>query len=56
VAEEDRGRYREVVVVLRTGVTSLTEVSKILGYSNHSAVSKRLTRIRDEAGRYFNDN
>ncbi|BBX94685.1 sigma-70 family RNA polymerase sigma factor [Mycolicibacterium boenickei] len=47
---------REVVVVLRTGVTSLTEVGNILGYSNHSAVSKRLTRIRKQAARYFNDN
>jgi hypothetical protein len=46
---------REVVVILRSGVTTLTEVSRILGYSNHSAVSKRLARIRDQAARYFNE-
>jgi hypothetical protein len=49
-------RDREVVVVLRSGVTSLTDVGKILGYSNHSAVSKRLARIRDQAARFFDEN
>lgn len=44
---------REIVVVLRNGVTTLTEVSQILGYSNHSAVSKRLARIREQAARFF---
>nr|WP_240163722.1 sigma-70 family RNA polymerase sigma factor [Mycolicibacterium sphagni] len=46
-------RDREVVVLLRSGVTSLTDVGKILGYSSHSAVSKRLARIRDQAARFF---
>jgi hypothetical protein len=49
-------RDREVVVVLRSGVTSLTDVGKILGYSSHSAVSKRLARIRDQAARFFDEN
>lgn len=49
-------RDREVVVVLRSGVTSLTDVGKILGYSSHSAVSKRLARIRDQAARFFDQN
>jgi hypothetical protein len=50
-----RPRDREGVVVLRNGATTLTEVSEILGYSNHSAVSKRLARIRDQAARFFNE-
>jgi hypothetical protein len=49
-------RDREVVVVLRSGVTSLTDVGRILGYSSHSAVSKRLARIRDQAARFFDQN
>ncbi|WP_242412344.1 hypothetical protein [Mycobacterium marinum] len=49
-------RDREVVVLLRSGVTSLTDVGKILGYSSHSAVSKRLARIRDQAARFFDEN
>ena len=37
----------EVVVLLRNGTTNLTEVATILGYSNHSEVSRQLARIRD---------
>jgi len=48
-------RDREVVVVLTSGATTLTEVGEILGYSNHSAVSKRLARIRDQAVRFFDE-
>ena len=39
-------RDRTVVVLLSSGVTSLTEVATIMGYRNHSAVSKRLDKIR----------
>lgn len=46
-------RDREVVVLLSSGVTKLTEVAQIMGYSNHSAVSKRLDRIRRQAERFF---
>lgn len=49
-------RDREVVVLLNSGVTKLTEVASILGYANHSAVSKRLARIRDQAARFFDTN
>lgn len=45
---------REVVVLLSSGVTKLTEVATILGYANHTPVSKRLTRIRKQAEAYFN--
>lgn len=39
-------RDRQVVVLLNSGTTKLTDVARILGYSNHSAVSKRLKLIR----------
>jgi hypothetical protein len=46
-------RDRQVVVVLHSGQTKLTDVATILGYANHSAVSKRLKRIREQAKRFF---
>lgn len=46
-------RDREIVVLLHSGVTQLTEISQIMGYRNHSAVSKRLNRIREQAARVF---
>lgn len=46
-------REREVVVLLRNGITNLTEIADIMGYRNHSPVSKRLKNIRDSAARYF---
>nr|WP_143447956.1 sigma-70 family RNA polymerase sigma factor [Kineosporia sp. R_H_3] len=47
-------RDREVVILLSSGVTKLTEIAEIMGYANHSAVSKRLTRIRKQAATHFN--
>lgn len=44
---------RQVVVLLRSGLTKLTDVAEELGYANHSAVSKRLARIRQQALLYF---
>jgi hypothetical protein len=44
---------REVVVLVSSGVTKLTEIAQIMGYSNHSAVSKRLNRIREQAAHFF---
>jgi hypothetical protein len=46
-------KERQVVVCLRNGVTKVGEVSKILGYANHSPVSKTLARIRQKAKQYF---
>ncbi|MEI6623769.1 MAG: sigma-70 family RNA polymerase sigma factor [Actinomycetes bacterium] len=46
-------RDRQIVVVLHSGVTKLTDVAKILGYANHSPVSKRLARIRRLAEEHF---
>lgn len=44
---------REVVVLLRSGTTNLTEIADIMGYRNHSPISRRLKMIRDHAARYF---
>lgn len=49
-------RNRQIVVLLNSGVTSRTEIADILGYANHSAVSKRLTQIRKAAARFFDAN
>jgi hypothetical protein len=38
---------RSVVVCLRSGLTRVSEIAKLLGYANHSAVSKKLARIRE---------
>ncbi len=46
-------RNRQIVVLLSSGVTSHTEIAGILGYANHSAVTKRLTRIRRQAEEFF---
>jgi hypothetical protein len=48
-------KERKVVLLLRSGVTKLTDVARELGYSNHSAVSKRLGVIRRTAARYFDE-
>jgi hypothetical protein len=44
---------RQVVVLLQSGVTKVGDVASILGYKNHSPVSKRLARIRKKAADYF---
>lgn len=44
---------RQIVVLLSSGVTSRTEIAEILGYANHSAVSKRLAHIRRAAQAHF---
>jgi hypothetical protein len=46
-------KERQVVVCLRSGETKVGEISKILGYANHSPVSKALKRIRQKAKQYF---
>lgn len=48
-------RDREIVVLLASGTTKLTEIADILGYANHSPVSKRLARIRIQAERAFRE-
>jgi len=46
-------RDREVVVLLSSGVTRLAEIARIMGYRNHSPVSKRLREIRRQAELFF---
>ncbi|MGW5515358.1 sigma-70 family RNA polymerase sigma factor [Nocardia africana] len=46
-------RNRQIVVLLASGMTRKTEIAQILGYANHSAVSKRLKQIRAAAEKYF---
>jgi len=46
---------RQIVVLLNSGVTKKTEIAKMLGYANHSPVSKRLAKIRLSAAEYFGD-
>jgi hypothetical protein len=46
-------RERQVVVLLRSGVTKVGDVASILGYKNHSPISKRLVQIRKKATEYF---
>ena len=44
---------REIVVLLNSGMTSLTNVAAELGYASHSAVSKRLAQIQKQARTFF---
>ena len=48
-------RKRQVVILLRSGYTKVGDVAGILGYKNHSPVSKRLARIRQKAAQYFGE-
>ena len=48
-------KEREVVVLLRSGTTKLTEIADIMGYRNHSPISKRIKQIRDTAALFFDD-
>jgi len=42
-------KERKVIVLLRKGVTKIGDISKELGYANHSPVSKALSRVRKKA-------
>lgn len=48
-------RERQVVVLLRSGVTKVGDVARTLGYKNHSPISKRLVQIRKKAAGYFGE-
>ncbi len=49
-------KERSITVCLRNGFTKAGEISTILGYANHSPVSKALKRIRQKAMKYFERN
>ena len=42
-------KERQIVVLLRKGVTKMTDIGKELGYATHSPVSKSLKKIRKKA-------
>lgn len=42
-------KERRVVVLLRKGITNHQDISELLGYKNHSPVTKTLKRIRKKA-------
>ena len=44
---------RRIVILLRNGETRIGEIGKLLGYANHSPVSKALARIRRKALDFF---
>ncbi len=46
-------KERRIVVCLKNGATRVSEISKKLGYANHSPVSKALKRIREKAKKYL---
>lgn len=48
-------RQRQIVVLLNSGYTNLTDVAEHLGYANHSPISKRLAKIRAQAAKFFDE-
>jgi len=46
---------RSILVLLRAGETRLGDIASLLGYKNHSPVSKKLTAIRRKAERLFRE-
>lgn len=46
-------RERHITICLKNGMTKVGEISKELGYANHSPVSKALSRIREKAKKYL---
>lgn len=46
-------KEKNIVVLIRSGITQVGEISKELGYANHSPVSKALKRIRRKAKEFI---
>lgn len=46
-------KNRSIVICMRRGMTTASEISRALGYANHTPVTKRLRKIRQVARRYF---
>lgn len=47
-------KEKNIVVCLKSGVTELKKIAEILGYANHSPVSKSMSKIRKKAEKFFN--
>ncbi|GAA1022099.1 hypothetical protein Aple_064630 [Acrocarpospora pleiomorpha] len=48
-------RERQVVVLMNSGITKLAEIADLMGYKNHSPISKRLAHIREKAITHFGE-
>jgi hypothetical protein len=48
-------KERQIVVLLSSGYTKLTDIAAEMGYANHSPISKKLAKIRQLALAYFED-
>ncbi|RKN51277.1 sigma-70 family RNA polymerase sigma factor [Micromonospora endolithica] len=46
-------KERQIVILLASGHTKLTDIANELGYANHSPISKRLAKIRRQAQAFF---
>ena len=46
-------KEKRIVICLKNGITELTKISEVLGYANHSPVSKSMARIRNKAKQYL---
>lgn len=46
-------KSRSIVICMRRGITTAVDISRELGYANHTPVTKRLHKIRRAAQRYF---
>jgi len=46
-------KERRIIICIKNGATRLAEISKHLGYANHSPISKALNRIRKKAMKYL---
>lgn len=42
-------KEKQIVICLRSGITKASEIATLLGYANHSPISKALHRIRKKA-------
>jgi hypothetical protein len=46
-------KERQVVILLSSGYTKLTDIAGAMGYANHSPISKKLAKIRKQAEAFF---
>jgi hypothetical protein len=46
-------KERQVVILLNSGYTKLTDIAAEMGYTNHSPISKKLAKIRRQAEALF---
>lgn len=46
-------KEKRIVVLLRNGVTKMSDIGERLGYANHSPISKALDRIRKKAVKFL---